>query len=224
MQPVTSCIHRVPIFRALPPESVARLQQAMYHRTVAPAEVLVGAGEPVTRLIVVAEGLLKLSRTSRSGREQVLRELGPGDFYGELALFAEVESEGDLTAVVKTEACILDRAAVQAEMARVPQLAVPLVAAVAERLARAERTIGELALFDVGERLAAELLRLAEREGGAAARFELPMPWAQLAAKLGTTPESLSRRLRDFAARGWIRVDGRQVELLDVAALRRLVD
>ncbi len=46
-------------------------------------------------------GLLKLARISRSGREQVVRELGPGRFFGEMALFTPMEAEADLVAVTK---------------------------------------------------------------------------------------------------------------------------
>lgn len=199
----------------------------MHHRHLQAGELIVSAGEPVTSLIVVARGLLRLSRTSKSGREQVLRELGPGEFFGEMALFTEVESEGDLVAVSETHACVLERTAVQEELQRAPQLAIPLVQEVAKRLAEAERTIGDLALLDVGERLAAELLRLAEsigepQEDGLS--FSLPVPWSQMATKLGTTPESLSRRLKSFSQQGLVRVEGRSVLIPDLQALRDILE
>lgn len=269
MEDIRSCIHQVPIFQVLPEESLLRLRRAMHHRRLSPAEVILYAGDPVDHLVVVAQGLLKLVRVSRSGREQVIRELGPGEFFGEMGLFTPMVAVADLVALTETDACLLRRDAVQAELASYPQVAVALVEALAKRLADAERTIGELALMDVGQRLASELLRLCQgqRQGqsegqsevrsagapghdqcttvGAHAQdvpgsgrvsdpvvsrwtgaeragtvsFELPYSWAEMASRLATTPESLSRRLRVLVDDGIVEVDGRTVTVRDVDAL-----
>lgn len=218
---IRSCIHRVPIFQGLPGDNVLRLQRAMHHRELAPGDVILRTGDTVDHLIVVARGLLKLTRVSRSGREQVVRELGPGQFYGEMALFTRLVAEADLVAVSETDACLLRRDAVEAELAVSPAMATALVEALAQRLAEAERTIGELALLDVGQRLASELLRLAgarhDQRGPVA--LELPFSWAEMAARLATTPESLSRRLRQLVDDGIVKVNGRTVTVNDVEAL-----
>lgn len=221
-----SCIQSVPVFQVLPQSSVERLHQALRHRHFEEGEIVLHAGSSVRSLVVVQNGLLQLSRIGKSGREQVLRELGTGEFYGEMALFTDVVSEGDLVALRATQVCLLDRQALQAELQAAPQVAWPLVEAIARRLADAERTIGDLALLDVGERLASELLRLAA-EGGRASEqgieIQLPVTWAQLASRLGTTPESLSRRLKSFQGNGFIEFSGRQVFLRDVKGLQELV-
>ncbi len=90
-------------------------------------------------------------------------------------------------------------------------MSLALVEALARRLVEAERTIGELALLDVGQRLASELLRLSKANSGGQATFELPFSWAELASRLATTPESLSRRLRQLVDAGIVAVDGRTV-------------
>lgn len=219
MNDIRSCIHEVPIFQVLPEANVLRLQRAMRHKKLQSGEVAVAAGDAVDHLIVVASGMLKLTKVSRSGREQVVRELGPGQFFGEMGLFTPIVAEADLVAVTETDACLLRRDAVEAELANSPDVALALVEALAGRLAEAERTIGELALLDVGQRLASELLRLSRANGGSQATFELPFSWAELASRLATTPESLSRRLRRFVEDGIIDVDGRTVTVRDADAL-----
>lgn len=219
MTDIRSCIHRVPIFQVLPGDNVLRLQRAMHHKRLMPGEIAVSAGDPVDHLIVVADGLLKLTRVSRSGREQVVRELGPGEFFGEMGLFTPMVAEADLVAVSETDACLLRRDAVEEELAGSPEVALALVEALAKRLAEAERTIGELALLDVGQRLASELLRQSQARGGEGASFELPFSWAELANRLATTPESLSRRLRRLVDDGIVHVTGRTVVVRDADAL-----
>ncbi|HEY8497510.1 MAG TPA: Crp/Fnr family transcriptional regulator, partial [Limnochordales bacterium] len=189
MNDIRSCIYRVPIFQVLPQDSILRLQQAMHHQRLAPGQVAVSAGQPVDHLVVVSSGLLKLTKVARSGREQVLRELGPGEFFGEMGLFAPLVAEADLVAVTETDACLLRRSAVQAELTSHPEVALALVEALAQRLAEAERTIGEIALLDVGQRLASELLRLAQaqRTGHSGpVTFEIPYTWAEMASRLAT--------------------------------------
>lgn len=199
----------------------------MRHRHVERGQVLALAGEPIDQLVVVAQGRLVLSQTTPSGREQVLRTLGPGEFLGELALFASAEHEGDLVAQEPSDVCLLGRHAVQELVARHPDVAVLLVEALARRLTQAERRIADLGLHDVGQRLAGELLR--EAASGEPTpdgiRVRLTAPWREIATRIGTTPESLSRRLRALEIEGVVRQErSRTVVVLDLDRLRHLVD
>jgi CRP/FNR family transcriptional regulator len=221
-----SCAAGVPIFQALPEEAFEALEQAMRHGRFARGETVVADGEALAHLVVVARGRLKLVYTSESGREQMVRTLGPGEFWGELALFASTRQQGDLVAMEETTACLVPREAVQALLDRYPEVARWLVEALAQRLAEAEQLIADLGLRDVGQRLAAELCRGAakgkvELEG---TLVRLPYSWAELAVKLGTTPESLSRRLKGLVEQGLIRHEegARDVLILELERLQRL--
>jgi CRP/FNR family transcriptional regulator, anaerobic regulatory protein len=228
MSGIPSCAAGVPIFQALPAEGLEELGEAMRHRHVEKGELLAAAGEPVAHLMVVARGRLKLAHTSRSGREQVVRILGPGEFLGEMALFAPARHEGDLIAVEDADVCLVPRAAMQAVLARHHTVALRLLEALAQRLAEAEQLIADLGLRDVGQRLAAELLRLAETgevapDGGVL--VHIPAPWAELAFRLGTTPESLSRRLKAMTDQALIAQTGtRTVLLRDLKRLRKVAE
>jgi CRP/FNR family transcriptional regulator len=222
-----SCAAHVPIFRGLPAEALAELRAAMRHRRSHRGECVASVGEPVQSVIVLAAGRLKLVHTTPAGREQVVRILEPGDFVGELALFTPARHEGDLIALEPAEVCLIPRDAVHALMQSHPAVALHLVRALAERLARAERLIADLSLRDVGQRLAAELVRLADAgiSGPAGMPLRMPASWAELAARLGTTPESLSRRLAALADQGIIRQEAvRSVVILDLDRLRRAAE
>lgn len=244
MSGMPSCAAGVPIFRVLPAEGMEELGQAMRHRHFAKGELVVAAGAPVAHLVVVAHGRLKQVHVSASGREQVVRVLGPGDFLGEMALFAPTVHEQDLVAAEESDCCMVPREAVQALMRRHPDVALRLVESLAQRLAAAEQLIVDLGLRDVGQRLAAELLRAAAAVAGAAGagatgaaagapgapgalgvRVTMDGPWSELAVRLGTTPESLSRRLKALAAQGLITQAGaRTVIIHNVDHLRRLAE
>ncbi len=225
MPNIPACAAGVPIFQALSAAGMEELGRAMHHRAFERGELVVSAGDPVTHLIVVASGRLKLVHTTSRGREQVVRQLGPGEFLGEMALFTEAHHEGDLIAMEETHACMIAREGVQAILRNHPAVAVAVVEALAWRLAEAERLIGDLGLRDVGQRLAAELLRLAGPEAEDMVELQLPVPWAELAVQLGTTPESLSRRLKALVQQGLVeQVGSRTVRLLDLDRLRRVAD
>jgi CRP/FNR family transcriptional regulator len=199
----------------------------MRHRRLERGELLALAGDPVEHLIVVARGRLKLTTSTTGGREQLLRTLDPGEFLGELALFTPSVHEGDLVAVVPSEVCLVSRQSVQDLLAQHHGAAVRLVEALAQRLARAERTIADLGLHDVGQRLAGLLLRMAERGEPApdGVKLRLPVSWREIAAELGTTPESLSRRLGVLAGEGIIRQErARTVVILAPDRLRQLAE
>lgn len=226
MPELPSCAAGVPIFQVLPPEALRELTAALRHERFGKGEAIAADGAPVDHLVVVAQGRAKLVHTSAAGREQVVRILEPGEFWGEMALFAPARQEGDLIALEETMACLVPRNAVQLLLQRYPEVAARLVESLALRLAESEQLVADLGLRDVGQRLAAELCRLAETGTpivrGVAVR--VPMPWAQLALKLGTTPESLSRKLKALVGQGLIQHRGssREVVVLDLERLMRL--
>ncbi|MGE5578922.1 MAG: Crp/Fnr family transcriptional regulator [Bacillota bacterium] len=221
---IPSCAAGVPIFRMLPPSELQRIGRAMSHHHFRKGDVVAAAGSTLDHLYVVARGRLNVVHTTAGGREQVVRSIGPGEFMGEMALFYETILEGDIVAALETDACVLPRQAVQ-EVLHNPEASLRLVEEMAKRLSSAEQLIADLGLRDVGQRLAAELVRLAGdgREDEQGVTVTIPVPWARLAVKLGTTPETLSRRLGSLADQGLLRqLGGRTILIMDLAGLRRI--
>ena len=102
-----------------------------------------------------------------------------------------------------------------------PTVAVRMLRTVSERLAAAEDRLSAVTGHSVGERLAQKLLDLGDRAGSA--RFRLPTSKRELASYLGTTPETLSRRLGSLQRAGVVRLGPhREVEILDRSRLQRL--
>ena len=245
---IPSCAAAVPVFRMLPDSELLKLGESMEHRRFRKGEVIAVAGTPLDHLIVVAHGRLNIVHTTVGGREQVVRSLGPGEFLGEMALFYEAKLEGDVVAVEDSAACVLPRKAVQ-EVLQHPPAALKLVEEMAKRLASAEQLIADLGLKEVGQRLAAELVRLTESaahtpsapadtltdapaDASSSANpkpipipITVPAPWSHLASRLGTTPETLSRRLGSLADQGVIRqLGGRKLVILDPDRLRKIAE
>ena len=80
-------VRQAPLFAALDDESAAALMSTMAQVELSRGQVLFREGDPGDRLYVIAEGKIKLGRTSGDGRENLLAILGPGEMFGELSLF-----------------------------------------------------------------------------------------------------------------------------------------
>jgi CRP-like cAMP-binding protein len=105
-----------------------------------------------------------------------------------------------------------------------PEVAPALLQALAQRLRRTNEALGDLVFSDVPGRVAKTLLSLADRFGhveGDGLRVTHDLTQEELAQLVGASRETVNKALADFAARGWLRLEGRSVVLLDAGRLAR---
>ena len=212
------CVSQVPIFQELATDqrtSIAKVTRPIH----AEKGGLIYRPEEVSQtLYIVNTGQVRLYHLGDDGKERVLRVLNPGDFIGEIALFTDEIHQDYAEATKTTELCTISRTALTELLDRLPPLALSLLSALAVRLRTAERQATLLAIPDALPRLGGYLLTLTDQRVGT---YTLPMSKQDLAAYLGMTPESLSRKLKQLATQGIIETVGRrQIKLLDVAALQ----
>lgn len=209
-----ACVRLVPMFRVLDQDAVHAIAKLVHDHTFAAGETIFTAGTPAEALVIVAHGQAKVTQSTASGREQLLRVLQPGDFDGEAVLFTKLDHQTTATALTPLQTCTIAHQAFQALLRQSHELALNVMNALGQRLIAVEAHATSAALETVSERLANYLV-----ETGAAlnaTRFDLPLAKKDLALYLGTTPETISRRLAQFKKSGLIALVGRQtVELLD---------
>ena len=218
--PPDTCVALVPVFAGLTAEQ--QLEVARYARPVhvEAGDVVARAGERSPRLFVVHAGRLKVSRTSADGHESIVRVAGPGEAVGEESFLTGAPPDADTVALEASRLCAFDHADLAGLLQRMPGIGVGMLRALAEKLTSAERMVAALTSSDVGARVAAYLLDLPATWDGGRARVRLPMPKNQVAAYLGTTPETFSRRLAALERDGLVELGpGREVRILDPAGL-----
>jgi CRP/FNR family transcriptional regulator len=216
----SASLRSVPLFAALSGEALDGLLRQCQKLRRRAGTVLFGPAQPAERFFVVLGGRVKVYKLSPRGDEQILHIFGPGEALAEAAVlaggnypaFAEVLDEADLLAVGRQEM----RRAVAAN----PELALGMLAGMAAKLIEFARMIEDLSLKDVPARLAAALLRMHRQAGGAT--FRLQQTKRDLAAQIGTVPETLSRVLGRLKAAGLVQVRGRQITILDPQGLEKL--
>lgn len=217
------CISLVPIFNHLQPEEMREIatttKSARYERN----EQIYGAGEHSAHLFIVHRGRVKIYRLSESGKEQVIRILEPGDFTGELALFSETIHDCYAVAMEKTELCTIQRSDLQDLLMKYPAISYKIIEEFSRRLEQTEKQVSSLTSEDTEERIATYLIELAKVSSEDNHRITLPMTKKDLASYLGTTPETLSRKLAEFEGRGLIEQNGqRGITVWNIEALEEI--
>ncbi len=123
------------------------------------------------------------------------------------------------TALADVELCSFDHSDLGSLVAQYPDIAVRMLHAVTSRLDAAERLIADLTSADVESRLAGYLMGLPAKHQDGRLVVRLPLAKKDIASLLGTTPETLSRKLAAFTDAGLITVRGRDVVITDPAGL-----
>lgn len=208
------CVRLVPIFQALDANDVAQVAKLVRDRQYAAGETLFAAGTAADALMIIAHGQVKVTQTLASGREQLLRVLGPGEFDGEAVLFTPSERTTSGVALTQVVACTISRQDFQQLLKKTPALALNMLNSLGERVVQLEAQTTAANVASVSERLAGYLVETSAALGQA--HFTLPLQKKDLAAYLGTTPETVSRKLAAFERDGLIKQTGRsQITILD---------
>ena len=211
-----------PIFEALDEETTRVLRAAMSELRLRRGEILFLEGEPGDRLYVLADGKIKLGHTSTDGRETIIAILGPGEMLGELALFDPGPRAATATAIAPTRLLELRHDDLAGILAGRPELSAQLLQSLARRLRRTNAALADLVFSDVPGRVAKALLDLAQRFGervDEGVRLVHDLTQEELAQLVGASRETVNKALSEFGNRGWIRLEGRAVLILDEARL-----
>ncbi|MFG6115623.1 Crp/Fnr family transcriptional regulator [Halobacillus sp. MO56] len=216
-----TCVARVPIFNHLDREQMHAITEAIRSVSYKKGEIIYRAGDPSESLYIVNTGSVRIYRISDSGKEQMVRLLQPGYFTGEYALFSESLHESYAEATEPVTICTIQRKELQNFLMRYPSIALKILRTYARRLEESEKQTTSLATESVEKRLALYLADLAIASANDMIR--LPMNKKDLASFLGTTPETISRRLGDLEAQGLIKkMDPKRFRILDKDQLQNL--
>lgn len=217
------CVSLVPIFNHLDYKEQLEVARTSRSKTYGKKDVIFQAGDPSEYLYIVHKGKVKIYNLSESGKEQLIRILEPGEFMGELAVFTDEWLTSFAEAVEPTEICAIHKSDLQEFLKEKPAISFKLLAESSKRLKDAEKTIERLSSQDVEKRLSSYLLeQLGETESS---KIKLPMSKKDLASYLGTTQETLSRRLASFEEKGLLAQTGqRKIDILDVEGLEAIAE
>ncbi len=206
----------VPYFANLDAAILETIAQASAQQDYNTGQLVFLEGEECTGLYIVQKGWLKAVKLSPTGREQVLRFLGPGDTFNELSVLAANPNPITVIALEPSTVSVVPSAIMLKLLDEHSGLARIIIQNLAGRVLHLISLVEDLSLRSVEARLARVLLENAS--GGVLQRRR----WAtqtEMAARLGTVPDVLSRVLRGLVEEGIIQIERREIRILDPQAL-----
>lgn len=183
-------------------------------------EIIFMEGDPYAGLYLVLGGRVKVFKTNPEGKEQIIHLVGPREPFADAPLFTGGPYPVTAQALEDTRLLFIQRQAFLDLLEGNPEISLRMLGAFAKRMRQLVNLVESLSLKEVTARLARYL---ADEAGKAShSTFDLPISKANLAAFLGTIPETLSRSLHELENRGIISVQGKQIVLLDKTMLQQM--
>lgn len=207
-------LRTVPIFSELSEEDITGLGRLSIRKRYPKDTVIFFENEEGDFFFMILEGRIKVTILGDDGREVILSLLGPGDFFGEMALLDNEPRSATAIAVEDSELLSLHRTDFQGVLADNKSITVGLIRVLTSRLRRANHQISTLALLDVYGRVARVIVDMAREEGRRLKDGRIAFRRAthqEIANRIGTTRETVTRMLKDLERQGLIHVEGKEL-------------
>lgn len=213
---------QIPYFAGLDSRTLIEIGRAVRRRTLAAGETVLVEGRPCEGLYFVIQGQVRLIRGSTEGREHVLRVLGPGATFNDIAVFDDGPNSDGAVAVGATTVGFIPKRDMTTLIDRHPQVA----KAALKLLSSRQRTLGsvveDLALRDVKTRVARLLLgcmgeheHIVEQAPDACARIT----HQEIASMVGSVREVVQRVLKELERDGAIALERTRIRIRDQSKL-----
>lgn len=208
----------VPIFSELSEDTIEKIAQVGSKRAYTKDNVILMEEDAGSALFVIISGKVKVVRTSSDGREVILTILNESDFFGEMAILDGLTRSASVVALEDSELFIIQRDQFLELLRQYPEVSIALLQELANRLRMADMKIKALTLKDAEGKVATVILQIADDIGkikqGVVEIEKLPLQ-QDLANMAGTSRETISRTLHQFAKKDLIELEGSKMRILN---------
>ncbi|CAM1339589.1 Crp/Fnr family transcriptional regulator [Tenacibaculum aestuarii] len=209
--------------KALTKDELIRITGCKTSKTVKKGEVLFDEGEYINGVFCIKDGVCKVSKMSDNGRDQIIHLIHKGDILGERSLINNEASNLKAIAVNDMEVCFIPKDEIIRDLESNPNFSLDLLRKMANSLKKADDVIVDMAQKTVKQRLAATLLFLeAKFEKNDNGSIKVNLSREDIANIIGTATESAIRLLSEFKKKKMIDLQGKEIVILDVKALKDL--
>jgi CRP/FNR family transcriptional regulator len=215
------------LFRNLERDALRALAARAVERRLGQDEILFLEGEEAAGLFVIAEGAVRAFRTGADGREQIIHVERAVATIAELPVFDNGNYPSTVAAEEAAVVYFLDKKEVRNLCLKHPKIALAAAELLAGRLRRCAKLVEVLSLREVGQRLAHLLYKEAAANGKQTkegVRFRQKLTHNQLAARVGSVREVVTRAFYRLQAQGLIVVDGKDVVVPNPGLLASYAD
>jgi CRP/FNR family transcriptional regulator len=221
-----AALRRVPVFASLPDDELARVADVALPRSYAGGQTVFREGDESNTCYVVRSGRARAVREHSDGRSLTLAHFGPGDIFGELAMFDNERRSATIQTLEDTELTAILGSDMRRLMREHPDIGVHLLAALAGRLRETNERLTRQSFQTVQSRVAsvlAEMIDSARSERADGEGVLIVSTQAELAQLAGSSRESASRFLAVLERAGIISQGRGKLVVHDPDALERYV-
>jgi CRP/FNR family transcriptional regulator len=217
---IKNVLRRLRHFAELPVEIQQAIADSAAHRHFDAGQVIYVEGEPAESVYILEAGWVKATRMTREGREQALMFLRPVEIFGDIAVLTGTTYPGTVIALEDVDVWVIPARTILDLIPRYPEFAMAVIRHLGERVLYYIHLVEDLSLRSVEARLAHTLLQHAELHDG-----QLIVPrreWTtfdEMAVRLGTVRDVLSRALKTLESENLLRVEKQAIILLDPKGL-----
>ncbi|HEV2988924.1 MAG TPA: Crp/Fnr family transcriptional regulator [Candidatus Angelobacter sp.] len=215
-------LRRLPLFTDLTESELALIAAQITVQHFRPRSTIFSEGDPCSELLIVRDGRVNLLKTSAHGRQQLLSVERAGSSLSEISALDGSPYPVTAESVTDTTLLRLEAGHFRAICLQHPELALKVIKVLGHRLRRMSSLIEDLSFSTVRGRLVAHLVHLAREDGHRTSlgiEFDLLENNEQLAARLGTVRELVSRNLGRLHNEGLIEMSRRKVRIPNLNAL-----
>ncbi|MFC2021016.1 Crp/Fnr family transcriptional regulator [Chloroflexota bacterium] len=219
MQPPSKAqiLKRSPVFSSLNAEELDNLADLTTERNFMSSDFIFWEGDAPDWFFIVAEGKVKALKHSSSGKDFIITFFGPGEIFGEVAIFENKPYPASAQAVTETKVLAVKKNDFLSFLGERPQVAMRIISVLGERLRDAQSRLRDFAGERVEQRLASVLVMLSSKLGST-----LPFTRQEIADMVGTTIETTIRIMSQLKDREIIRSTRGKVIIINKEKLRIL--
>lgn len=215
------CIYRSYLFSELPNEDLALVNAQKREVSFIKGDVISRQGDKIERFMYLKEGLVKLSRTTDSGREQIISIARPLDFIGLLTVFSDKSFKYTITAIEPSSVCFFEIDLLQKLISKNGDFAALLLEKMSLMADNIISESQEIRIKHIRGRIAHVLLDFSENIYKADS-YELPLSRKEIAELIGVSTENVIRALSEFRRDGLVRINGSKIEMLRIDMIRKI--
>ncbi len=219
-------LKQVAFFSLLTEDEAGELVERLVPRRFNSGQIIFHLGDPGGLLYIITSGKVKITHSTPEGQEALLAILGPGDYFGELALLDDSPRSATAEAIESTQTLTLHRADFIRFLDNNPTFTLHVLGSLAKRIRQLNNQISDIFFLDLPARLARILLELGEKHGKSSDEgmiIDIPLTQTDMAEMTGATRVSINKALARFRKAGWIKTSGRIVTIVEAESLQHMI-
>jgi len=225
MKSLEESLRKSPLFAGLSPQDIRDIESLAVVKEYNKGETLFSEGDPARHFYILVSGKVKLYKISAEGKQHILHLISPGGDFAIAAVYVKKFYPANAEAMEQSRVLAFRGEDFLYLIGRKPKLAMNIIISLSGFLHSFAQMVEDLALKEVSARLARYLLNLAAaggRQTSAGIEITLDIRKTQLAARLGTVSETLSRTLGKMKRNGLIKMSKNRIIILDRDALEEI--